>query len=211
MIRESDLSILDMIVKSPHSTPTALADYLIDKMQNFESQLLENFNHIRRAASQGIALQQVKLERYFEILGKYPISNVQQKRGVIHNSAGALIRLSADKINENEVLLKLYQQRLTRQPQVKLKDIEAPKLADIKERLSRLLDYQLKVQSNTVQRITEAIQLVEPRNTLRRGYSISRHNGQAIKNSKELKIGDEIESTLFKGKVISEVKRIENE
>ena len=208
---ESDLSILDMIVKSPHSTPTALADYLIDKMQNFESQLLENFNHIRRAASHGIGLQQVKLERYVEILGKYPISNVQQKRGVIHNSAGALIRLSADKINENEVLLKLYQQRLTRQPQVKLKDIEAPKLADIKERLSRLLDYQLKVQSNTVQRIAEAIQLVEPRNTLKRGYSISRHNGQAIKDSKELKIGDEIESTLFKGRVISEVKRIENE
>jgi exodeoxyribonuclease VII large subunit len=123
----------------------------------------------------------------------------------------ALIRLSADKINENEVLLKLYQQRLTRQPQVKLKDIEAPKLADIRERLSRLLEYQLKVQSTTVQRIAEAIQLVEPRNTLRRGYSISRHNGQAIKDSKELKIGDEIESTLFKGKVISEVKRIENE
>jgi exodeoxyribonuclease VII large subunit len=73
------------------------------------------------------------------------------------------------------------------------------------------LDYQLKVQLNNIQRIGEAIKLVEPKNTLKRGYSISRKNGQAIKDSHELQIGEEIETTLFKGKVISEIKRIENE
>jgi len=208
---ESDLSILDMIVKSPHSTPTALADYLIDKMQNFESQMLEAFNYIRRSASHGINLQLLKLERYSEILGKYPISSIQQKRGIIHHSAGALIRLSADKINENEVLLKIYKQRLTQQPLTKLKDIEAPKLNQIRERLAQILDYRLKVQLNSIQRIGEAIKLVEPKNTLKRGYSISRKNGKAIKNSSELQLGEDIETSFFKGKVISQIKRIENE
>ncbi len=208
---ESDLSILDMIVKSPHSTPTALADYLIDKMQSFESQMLEIFNFIQRSASQTVNLQQVRIERYSEILGKYPISNIQQKRGLIHHSAGALIRLSADKLNENETLLKIYQQRLSQLPLKKLQNVEAPKLTEIQNTLSQLLEYRLKVQLNSIQRIGEAIKLVEPKNTLKRGYSISRKNGKAIKNARDLKIGDEIITSLFKGKVLSEIKKIDHD
>jgi exodeoxyribonuclease VII large subunit len=208
---ESDLSILDMIVKSPHSTPTALADYLLDKMQNFENQILETFNHIRRSASQRINLQRLKLERYAEVLAKYPISSIQQKRGIIHHNAGALIRLSAEKINDNEVLLKIFQQRLTHHPLAKLKDVEVQKLNAVQARLAQILDYRLKVQLNNIQRIGEAIKLVKPENTLKRGYSISRVNGKAVKDSHELQIGAVIETTLFKGKVISEIKSIENE
>lgn len=208
---ESDLSILDMIVKSPHSTPTALADYLIDKMHNFENQLLEIFNQIRRTATLSLSSQQTKIERYLEILGKYPVSLVQQKRGLIHHSAGALIRYSADKINENEVLLKIYQQRISQQPLAKIKDIEGPKLKDLQGRLKQILEHKLQIQQNSVQRLGDAIKLVEPENILRRGYSISRIEGKAIKDSGELKIGDQLESTFFKGKVISEIKRIENE
>jgi len=208
---ESDLSILDMIVKSPHSTPTALADYLVDKMQIFESQMLEIFNFIQRSASQVVNLQTVRLERYSEIVSKYPLSSIQQKRGLIHHSAGALIRLSADKINENETLLRIYQQRLTQLPLKKIQDLEAPKLSQIQARLGQLLDYRLKVQLNSIQRIGEAIKLVEPKNTLKRGYSISRKGGKAVKDAGELEIGDEIVTSLFKGKVVSEIKKIEND
>ncbi|GHV63669.1 exodeoxyribonuclease 7 large subunit [Bacteroidia bacterium] len=49
------------------------------------------------------------------------------------------------------------------------------------------------------------IKYIDPVNVLERGYSITTSNGKVVKNSAELVEGDEIETTLFKGKVKSKV------
>lgn len=54
--------------------------------------------------------------------------------------------------------------------------------------------------------ISNSIELLSPKNILRRGYSITRLNGQAVRDAEELTTGDRLETTFYKGKAISTVK-----
>lgn len=50
------------------------------------------------------------------------------------------------------------------------------------------------------------IKALDPTNVLRRGYSITRCGGKALRSANGLKKGDTIETLLFEGRIISEVK-----
>jgi exodeoxyribonuclease VII large subunit len=50
------------------------------------------------------------------------------------------------------------------------------------------------------------ISILDPVNVLKRGYSITYHNGKVLKDTNRIKEDDEIKTTLFSGKVISIVK-----
>jgi exonuclease VII large subunit len=54
----------------------------------------------------------------------------------------------------------------------------------------------------------EKVALLDPANTLRRGYSITRANGKAITDSSKVKAGSQIETILADGSIISIVEKI---
>ena len=64
---------------------------------------------------------------------------------------------------------------------------------------------QVKRNNEIIDHLYEKITLLDPVNTLMRGYSITRLNGKAITNSSELKKGIQIETQLAEGIVISTV------
>ena len=64
---------------------------------------------------------------------------------------------------------------------------------------------QVKRNNEIIDHLYEKITLLDPVNTLMRGYSITRLNGQAITNSSLLKKGIQIETQLAEGMVISTV------
>jgi exodeoxyribonuclease VII large subunit len=82
---------------------------------------------------------------------------------------------------------------------------EALSLDKIKTDLYREFQRVLIKQKETLSGMLSSIELIKPENTLSRGYSIVRSEGKSIKDSKELKKGDQLEIELHKGKVIAEV------
>jgi len=58
--------------------------------------------------------------------------------------------------------------------------------------------------------LTDKVRLLEPENILKRGYSITTHKGKALVNSKNLKLGDEIETITYDSRIKSKVYDIEN-
>lgn len=56
-----------------------------------------------------------------------------------------------------------------------------------------------------------ALNLLNPNSTLKRGYSILRKDGCILNSSKDINIGDEIETILYDGKLVSEIKKITTE
>jgi exodeoxyribonuclease VII large subunit len=55
------------------------------------------------------------------------------------------------------------------------------------------------------------IELFDPINVLKRGFSITRSRGKVIHNAEHLTQGTEIETTLSSGKLISTVKSMEKQ
>ena len=50
---------------------------------------------------------------------------------------------------------------------------------------------------------------VDPKNILEKGFSITRINGKAVRETDRVKKGDVLETELFKGVIRSEIKDIE--
>jgi exodeoxyribonuclease VII large subunit len=56
-------------------------------------------------------------------------------------------------------------------------------------------------------RLSESqVQLLDPVNTLKRGFSITYHNGKPVRDILDIEPGDTLTSQLFRGKVISIIK-----
>jgi len=64
----------------------------------------------------------------------------------------------------------------------------------------------LKNQTTEIINIEKNVNNMSPKNVLKRGYSITLHNGQAVKNFNEVVNGDTLDTILFEGKIISIVK-----
>ena len=61
-------------------------------------------------------------------------------------------------------------------------------------------------EKNRLTQISLRLKALDPKLLLKRGYSITLHNGKAVHNAAELKAGDEIETRLEKGTLTSIIK-----
>jgi exodeoxyribonuclease VII large subunit len=68
----------------------------------------------------------------------------------------------------------------------------------------------LKMEAMGLSHIEKNIDNMSPKNVLKRGYSITLHNGHAVKNVDDLKTGDIIATEVFDGKIESTVSRVDN-
>ncbi len=63
----------------------------------------------------------------------------------------------------------------------------------------------MRKEEERLQRIEQAVRLLDPANVLKRGYSISRHKGKVLKNASSVRKGDVVETTLYNGSITSVV------
>ena len=76
----------------------------------------------------------------------------------------------------------------------------------LQQRLSVAMERIMTNQKHHLSQIELLLQGYDPQLLLRRGYSITMHNGRAVRDPQQLKAGDEIETRVEKGKIISIVK-----
>lgn len=80
------------------------------------------------------------------------------------------------------------------------------KLATLNAQLSTLIPHLLAAQRHRLELLEQKAQSLDPQLLLKRGYSITLYNGRAVRDAKELKAGDEIQTRLDKGTIQSIVK-----
>jgi len=76
------------------------------------------------------------------------------------------------------------------------------------EKLQNILKYKIQESKNSFYSIIDKLELLNPINTLKRGYSITYFNNKVITDSINLKEKDELNIKLHKGEVLVEVKEI---
>jgi len=80
------------------------------------------------------------------------------------------------------------------------------KLNTIEQKLPLLASQRITTENHRLELINEKLKALDPALLLARGYSITLHNGHAVKDATSLAPGDEIETRLAKGKITSVVK-----
>ena len=89
-----------------------------------------------------------------------------------------------------------------------VKTRQEAKIDALYTRLPMLIERRLTSESHRLQLMDEKLKALDPTLLLARGYSITMHNGQAVKDASQLPPGAEIETRLAKGTIHSVIKSV---
>ena len=180
---DRDECILDMVSHIRVKTPTAAAAFLIDHLKTVLDLLNDSQDTIARYAQQKLSTLNAQL------------STLQE----------AIPRLFSVVRTKQEARLDTYYQRIAHHMGLKLSTFNS-QLSTIESRIPLALDHRLTSERHRLELLEEKTKNLDPTLLLKRGYSITLFKGKAIRDPKLLKEGDEIETRVAKGVIISKVK-----
>ena len=203
---ERDTTVVDEVSSMRAKTPTAVADLIITRMRDFEDAVGSLSNRLIRGAGrltfdmrerlsfmvkafQGavrdeLQLNMQRLNSFVKGLEySYKLTGISM-RYLIESAAKIKALVFRDIKGQDNVLDALLSRTMTGSMGKLLKEDE--RLGARESNLSHL----------------------DPRNVLKRGYSITMKDGKPLKSVSGIKAGDKVDSVLFNGKIKSTVKDI---
>jgi exodeoxyribonuclease VII, large subunit len=181
---ERDESILDMVSYQRVKTPTAAAAYLINHLTS---------TLIRVESAQSTIIDYVK--------NALEIENMRIK----HIGAQIPVLFSIVRTKQEARLESLFQRLFTASKELmKQSDFL---LLSLQQRVQPAVRGRLSSEHHRLDLLEHRARLLDPTLLLKRGYSITLHNGKAIHNANDLKIGDTITTLLEIGQIESKVEK----
>ncbi|MCK5081566.1 MAG: hypothetical protein KAR31_01545, partial [Candidatus Omnitrophica bacterium] len=180
---EINISITDMAAHTYAKTPTAIAQFLVNRVQVFLDDLEEKMEQIAEGAQEKIEEEQQKLK-------SYAIS--------LQNSTRSYLK------DHNERIVR-WQEVIKQKAALVLKD-HSRSLADREGAVKRLTKAYLN--SNRVKLVSyeRMIDNFHPGNTIKRGFSITRtKDGKAVKNVSSVHLEEELITEVSDGQITSEI------
>jgi exodeoxyribonuclease VII large subunit len=203
---EKDFSIADIVSHTSLKTPTAVAEFLVSRMAEFDQKLDEFTENIVNISSDFFENKYNRIESLANIL----IPLVQKKLHAETNKinlSGQKISLLAKSIIEKrrqKFDFWLIELKKVGKTNIKWKSKELMQYAEkLKTRLSQVFQ----VQQKKLEHFSSSVQHFNPENVLKKGYSITKANGKILTDSSEVTEGQILETILYKGKLSSKVQK----
>ena len=177
---DRDESIVDMVAHTKVKTPTAAAVLLIDHLNHILERLLDAQAELIAAVRHRNELEQARLVRMSEkIPVLFSLVKTRQEQRIERHLANITAALN-DKLSR-----------------------EHHRLSLIESQLGPTLLQQMTKENYRLQLLQQQLEALNPQRLLQRGYSITLCKGKVVKDARQLKAGDEIETKLANGKITS--------
>ena len=177
---ERDESILDMISHTRVKTPTAAAALLIDHLKRVWDYLQEAQGVLETNARQRMDLEQMRLQRAAQkIPPLFSLFKERQERRIdsmMRDMIAAAQRLISDEMHKVETLESI---------------------------IKPMLERRVTGEMHRLQMLGQRVSALDPDLLLKRGYSITLHEGKIVRDASQLKHGDKIETRVEKGTIHS--------
>lgn len=180
---ERDESILDMVSHTRVKTPTAAAAFLIDNLKRVWDFLEDAQNSLAANARQRMESEQMRLVRASEKIS--PLFSLVKEREErrLDRMMQKIIAAAQQGVSNNKHKI----------------DIIEGNMQPLAMRL-------MTEQKHRLQMLEQRAQALDPALLLKRGYSITTHNGIVVRDASQLKPGDVLETRVEKGTLESEVR-----
>lgn len=202
---ERDRTVLDEIAHTRVKTPTAAAEFLISGLQDVFERTCSLVENITRVATDKISGSRQQLS-YLE--GMIPLAVAKQlsvNRNRLDNLASSLPLIIKNRLVSVDKTLDALSSKI--QMSAKQILIKENGCLDLKRQLvAQSVNMIIQRETQKLRQAENMVEILSPHNTLKRGYSITRINGKAVKSESEIKPGDVITTTLSDGKITSIVK-----
>ena len=134
------------------------------------------------------------------------IDHLKEVLDVIDASQERITSLALQKLSTLHSQFSIVQETIVRLFSI-VKTRQEAKLDAFYQRLLTALDHRLTSERHRMELMEEKVKALDPTLLLKRGYSITLFNGRAVRDPQMLKEGDEIETRIEKGVIISKVKK----
>ena len=179
---DRDESVLDMVSHTRVKTPTAAAAFLVDHLEDVWLHINDCQTRLLNVVNRRMDLAKERLSRLAErIPTLFSLVKVQQTNRV-------------DRL-ANRLSTLMHEQLMHEQYRVQA----------LERVMQPLAQQRLTTELHRLEQLGIRLHSVDPALMLKRGYSITRINGKAVRDASQLKTGDEIETQLEKGTVKSKV------
>lgn len=178
-----DESILDWVAYQALKTPTAVADFLVERVRVFGEMLEENAFRLRELVREILAFRQDALHSWVQRFQSYALLLFQRERERHLRLEERIFFLVKDFLEKRKTVQREYERSIRR---------------EVEEHIARA--WQL------LEKEEKALSLLHPLNILRRGYTLTFCQGRVVKSFKECSVGQTVYTRTFDGQIKSEVK-----
>lgn len=180
---DRDESVLDMVSHTRVKTPTAAAAFLVDHLEEVYERVLDAQTELLTNVRHRMEMEKAQLQHLGE---KIPM----------------LFSLYKER---QETMLEHRFQALTTAIQTHLVQ-ETHRLEQLKQGIKPTIEQQMMRENYHLSLLSQRVKSLDPTLLLHRGYSMTMLNGRIVKDKSLLKSGDEIETILENGTILSIIK-----
>ena len=132
------------------------------------------------------------------------IDHLKEVMEVLIDAQERITRYAQQKLSTLNAQLSVVAEAIPRLFSV-VKTRQDARLDSMQEKMTMLIERRLETEQHRIQLVSEKVKSLDPTLLLRRGYSITLHNGKVVKDVSVLNTGDELETRLAHGNVRSKV------
>jgi exodeoxyribonuclease VII large subunit len=178
-----DSTVIDLVANTACKTPTKAAQFLVDKVKEVAEELDRAVEILTNKSRDIIEISKGDLRRIsIQLESSANRYFIDHREGLVakkHLIAGA-VKLSLSK--------------------------ESDKLNNLFEGIKTVFNAKIRQSNDLLKYAKEKIRILDPKNTLKRGYSITVKNGKSLRGANDVSPGDDIKTVLYDGSIISRVK-----
>lgn len=203
---ETDLSVLDMVAHTHQKTPTALSDFILDRMGAFEQEMVDMYRIAQNEVRDRVYEAQKAIQAMVKDILSKPVNQCQLKRGELHSLSNRLVRHTREILTTQTGTLQQHQKDVTTLTLQKVTKTEPDKLNQYRKDLHKQAQHIITLLQQRVSNMQQTVNVLSPTKTLARGFSITRKDGKAITSSDQVQTGDLLTTHLAQGTITSIVK-----
>lgn len=178
-------TVTEMVAHSNHITPTKLAESLLQKFHDFSVPVQRAEEQIIYQARMVLNENKFNLKNEMKFFKSLTQNILNQNNSLLNQLPITLSREIKNLIKENKLYLDQNSEH-------------------IKKDAQQLLKYQ----KQRLDSLEKNVEILDPINVLKRGFSITKFNGKSIKNPNDLEIGQKVETILYEGEFTSKIEKI---
>jgi len=201
---ETDQTLVDFVAHTACKTPTAVADFLIGNLHEFEAGMAREGRAVAAESKAILREQKGGLDRFDTLIRERPLSVVRGMRGELHASGNLAVRRTREALFERYAGLDRLRNLLRSGAGVHA-SVRMQALGELERQMRREASRHLRQHEQRMGSIKDTLALLGPEPTLQRGFSITRKDGGALKTSADLQPGDLLKTQLADGTVHSVV------
>ena len=183
---ERDDTILDLVAHTRMKTPTAVAEFLIARMDKAAGELDSLQQSVSLLATEILSAQKNQLHTLANRLPALALNRIERNRSLLQRLGGQLPLMVSSLLKQRRATVDTWQLHLKNRTETWLAE-----------------------QNRFIQLTEQFVKMASPEYLLKRGYSLTLKEGKIVKQATDLQSGDEIVTRFSDGEIRASVTQVQ--